>query len=69
MISPLIAQYILDVVWDQIEDADYENQARVIIGGDMVLIDREEFEELRQVITNDRGRKFEDIVTIKEEEQ
>ena len=47
MISPLIAQYILDVVWDQIEDADYENQARVIIGGDMVLIDREEFEELR----------------------
>jgi len=66
---PAIAQQILDTAWSQLEDADYENHARVIIGGDMVLIDRDEFEELKQVVTNDRDlQDFEEIVTIKEED-
>lgn len=66
---PAIAQQILDTAWSQLEDADYENHARVIIGNDMVLIDRDEFEELKQVVTNDRDlQDFEEIVTIKEED-
>jgi len=49
---PSIAQEILDTAWGQLEDADYENHARVIIGKDMVLVDKEEFEELKAVVTN-----------------
>ena len=60
---PVIAQLILDTAWSQLEDADYENQARVIIGGDMVLVDKEEFEELKAVVTNDRDlQDFSEIV-------
>ena len=46
---PSIAQQILDTAWSQLEDADYENHARVIIGNDMVLVDKDEFEELKAV--------------------
>ena len=49
---PSIAQEILDTAWGQLEDADYENHARVIIGNDMVLVDKDEFEELKAVVTN-----------------
>lgn len=65
---PAIAQQILDTAWSQLEDADYENHARVIIGNDMVLVDKEEFEELKAVVTNDRDlQDFEEIVDVKEE--
>ena len=60
---PSIAQQILDTAWSQLEDADYENHARVIIGNDMVLVDKEEFEELKVFL--DKGqdtREFSDIV-------
>lgn len=64
---PAIAQQILDTAWSQLEDADYENHARVIIGNDMVLVDKEEFEELKAVVTNDRDlQDFEEIVDVKE---
>lgn len=67
---PAIAQQILDAAWSQLEDADYENHARVIIGGDIVLIDKEDFEELKTMVNNERGiQRFEEIVTIKEQEQ
>lgn len=65
---PSIAQQILDTAWSQLEDADYENHARVIIGNDMVLVDKEEFEELKAVVTNDRDlQDFEEIFDVKEE--
>lgn len=65
---PAIAQQILDTAWSQLEDADYENHARVIIGNDMVLVDKDDFEELKQVVTNDRDlQDFEEIVDVKEE--
>lgn len=60
---PAIAQQILDTAWSQLEDADYENHARVIIGNDMVLVDKDDFEELKQVVTNDRDlQDFSEIV-------
>ena len=60
---PSIAQQILDTAWSQLEDADYENHARVIIGNDMVLVDKDEFEELKAVVTNDRDlQDFSEIV-------
>lgn len=68
---PSIAQQILDTVWSQLEDADYENHARVIIGNDMVLVDKEEYEELKQIVTNDRDlQSFEELVpsTVKSEQ-
>ena len=65
---PAIAQQILDTAWSQLEDADYENHARVIIGNDMVFVDKEEFEELKAVVTNDRDlQDFEEIVDVKKE--
>jgi len=64
---PSIAQQILDTAWSQLEDADYENHARVIIGNDMVLVDKDDFEELKQVVTNDRDlQDFSEIVDVKE---
>ena len=64
---PAIAQQILDTAWSQLEDADYENHARVIIGNDMVLVDKDDFEELKQVVTNDRDlQDFSEIVDVKE---
>ena len=68
---PSIAQQILDTVWSQLEDADYANHARVIIGNDMVLVDKEEYEELKQIVTNDRDlQSFEELVpsTVKSEQ-
>ena len=67
---PSIAQQILDTAWSQLEDADYENHARVIIGNDMVLVDKEEFEELKAVVTNDRDlQDYSEIVPSAKEEE
>lgn len=67
---PSIAQQILDTAWSQLEDADYENHARVIIGNDMVLVDKDEFEELKAVVTNDRDlQDFTEIVPLTKEEE
>ena len=67
---PSIAQQILYTAWSQLEDADYEDHARVIIGNDMVLVDKYEFEELKAVVTNDRDMQdFTDIVPLAKEEE
>ena len=67
---PSIAQQILDTAWSQLEDADYENHARVIIGNDMVLVDKDEFEELKAVVTNDCYlQDFTEIVPLAKEEE
>lgn len=67
---PVIAQLILDTAWTQLEDADYENYARVIIGNDMVLVDKDEFEELKAVVTNDRDlQDFTEIVPLAKDEE
>ena len=67
---PVIAQLILDTAWAQLEDADYENYARVIIGNDMVLVDKDDFEELKTVVTNDRDlQDFSEIVPSAKEEE
>ena len=67
---PSIAQQILDTAWSQLEDADYDNHARVIIGNDMVLVDKVEFEELKAVVTNDRDlQDFSEIVPSAKEEE
>ena len=60
---PIKAQEILSTAFEQIEDADYEGKARVIIGCDMVLIDNEEFDELKALVC-DTSTKFEDIVQL-----
>lgn len=67
---PFIARYILETAWNQLEDANYDNKARVIIGNDMVLIDKEEFEELKGVVGNDCNlHDFSEIVkSVKDEE-
>jgi len=60
---PSIAQEILDTAWSQLEDADYENHARVIIGNDMVFVDKDEFEELKAVVTDDLApQDFSEII-------
>jgi len=67
---PSIAQQILDTAWSQLEDANYEGYARVIIGNDMVLIDKDEFEELKAVVNNARNLQvFEEIVSSTREEK
>lgn len=63
---PSIVQEILDAVWEQLEDADYENKAQVIIGGTFVLIDKDEFKELKDYVSNDIPSKtFDEIVQMK----
>ena len=69
---PIIAQLILETAWKEIEDADYENLARVIIGSDFELIDKEDYDELKEFLSENcylsastKDRKYEDIVTIK----
>lgn len=68
---PSIAQQILDTAWSQLEKAQTtRNHAKVIIGNDMVLVDKEEFEELKAVVTNDRDlQDFSEIVPSAKEEE
>jgi len=68
---PSIAQQILDTAWSQLEKAQTtRNYAKVIIGNDMVLVDKEEFEELKAVVTNDRDlQDFSEIVPSAKEEE
>jgi len=60
---PSIFQQIIEVAFEQLEDADYENMARVVIGGDMVLVDSNDFEELKKHLGSEK--EFTDIVEIK----
>lgn len=53
-LSPIVQQ-ILDTVCRQLEDADYEDNARVIIGYDMILLDKDEFYELKKYVTEGVG--------------
>lgn len=64
---PSIVQQILDTVCNQLEDADYEENARVIIGYDMVLLDKDEFYELKKYVTDGVGANdFDEIVKTSE---
>lgn len=56
---------IIGAALRQMEDADYENCGRVFIGGEMILIDKEEFNELKPLADCEIGFEFEDIVNIK----
>ncbi len=60
---PSIFHQIIEVAFEQLEDADYENMARVVIGGDMVLVDSNDFEELKKHLGSEK--EFTDIVEIK----
>ena len=45
-----IAREILENAFCQLEDAEYENHAQLYVGEQMVLVDHDEFEELRNDI-------------------
>jgi phage pi2 protein 07 len=62
----MIVNQIIGAALRQMEDADYENYGRVYIGGEMILIDKDEFNELREQADCEIGFEFEDIVNIKE---
>jgi len=70
-----IAKEILKNAICQLEDADYENNARLFIGETMILIDKDDFEELKKDILNFdqecdddiKEKRFEDIVSIQTE--
>ena len=67
---PSIAKTILEKAFWQLEDADYKNYARVIIGYDQALLDRDDYYELREFLSdrlleNGKVREFEDVVNEK----
>lgn len=70
-----IAREILENAFCQLEDAEYENHARLFIGETMVLLDHDDFEELKNDILsfdsdcdNDiKTTEFKDIVKTWEE--
>lgn len=43
-----LAKEILEEAISNMEDADYEGQARVYIGNQMVLVEEEDFNELKE---------------------
>lgn len=45
-----IAREILENAFCQLEDAEYENHARLFVGDQMILVDHDDFEELRNDI-------------------
>ena len=45
-----IAREILENAFCQLTDAEYENNARLYVGDQMILIDHDDFEELRNDI-------------------
>ena len=65
-----IAREILENAFCQMEDAEYENHARLFVGEQMVLIDHDDFEELRNDILcfdpdcdeDIKTKEFKDIV-------
>jgi len=72
---PVIAEIILEMAWKELVDADYDCHAKVVIGNDFLLVDKEEYEELRNYLESinslpdrTRDRNFEDVVNIKEED-
>lgn len=61
MILSLIAKEILENAFCQLENAEYENYARLIIGNKMILVDHDDFEELRNDILNFHPKCDEEI--------
>ena len=67
-----IAREILENAICQMEDAEYENHARLCIGSTMILIGKDDFEELKKDILNFdpecdddiKEKCFEDIVSL-----
>ena len=45
-----IAREILENAFCQLEDAEYENNARLYVGEQMLIVDHDDFEELRNDI-------------------
>lgn len=67
---PSIAKEILEKAFWQLEDADYHNYARVVIGHDQALVDRDEFYELKEFLSDKmlgtgELKEFEDVVNEK----
>jgi hypothetical protein len=50
MALSLIAREILKNAFCQLTDAEYENNARLYVGDEMILVDHDDFEELRNDI-------------------
>lgn len=64
---PFIITEIVDSVIQQMEDANYDENARVYIGNDMLLIDIEDFEALKKWCSDGlKNRRFEDIVKMED---
>lgn len=71
-----IAKEILENAICQMEDAKYENHARVFIGDAMVLLEKDDFDELKaNILAFDpncdediKNKEFEDVVNIKADE-
>ena len=65
---PFIITDIIDSVIQQMEDADYDENAKVFIGNDMLLIDIADFEDLKKYCSNGlKEKRFEDIVKMRED--
>lgn len=47
-----ISQYILKTAFKQLKDADYEGKAEIQFENDFILLDKDEFEELKSDIIN-----------------
>ena len=64
---PFIITEIVDSVIQQMEDANYDENARVYIGNDLLLIDFEDFEDLKKWCSDGlKNRRFEEIVKMED---
>ena len=64
---PFIIEEIVDAVISQMEDANYCGYARVYIGNQLLLIDRNDFEDLKKYACEKIGADFDDIVKTKQD--
>ena len=72
-----IAREILENAIVNLVDAEYDNNARIYIGESMVLVDKDDFEELKQNIldfdpdcdTDIKTLEFKDIVPDTDDEE
>lgn len=60
---PTEVYLILKTALYQMEDADYENNARLTIGGQILLFDEDEYNNLKDFMQF--GREFTEIVDVK----